>query len=312
MKLVEGAFKCSRVPDIRICFVGHITRDRIRIGNREERIQPGGTAWYGAIVAAGLGADVCIVTSFSATDRDLLTRDLHTSGAAIHVDLSPHSTTFVNRYDDVTLESRSQWIEAVAEPLDRLPVDLDADVTVFGPLTPLDFPPELMSEASSESIVALDIQGLLRSPSVGPVSSSLSVRLHEYLLEADVVKASLEEACAATSTPTAKEAADVFLSYGISEILITLGSRGSLVTTKWDCIELPAFGAGEIVDTTGCGDVYLASYIVKRMGGQSVRDAAEAASAAAALSATTLGVPRITDNDIKSVIRTGRVVEPGP
>ena len=84
------------------------------------------------------------------------------------------------------------------------------------------------------------------------------------------------------------------------------------MVTKEESWEIPAYSAGRIIDTTGCGDVYLAAYVVKRIAGQSVSDAAQTASAAAALSATTFGAPQITHEDVRSTILGKRIDTSGP
>lgn len=74
---------------------------------------------------------------------------------------------------------------------------------------------------------------------------------------------------------------------------ITDGARGSWflcgARASGESFAQPAFPVERIVDTTGCGDVFHGAFLHARHQGQSWRDCARFASAAAALSATALG-----------------------
>jgi len=71
---------------------------------------------------------------------------------------------------------------------------------------------------------------------------------------------------------------------------VTDGARGSWFRTgDGKSFHQPAFEAGRIVDTTGCGDVFHGAFLFALSQGESVERGATMASAAAALSATALG-----------------------
>jgi sugar/nucleoside kinase (ribokinase family) len=71
-------------------------------------------------------------------------------------------------------------------------------------------------------------------------------------------------------------------------VIITRGECGCTGLTTEGIFKLPAFKV-EVVDTTGCGDVFHGAYAVAIARGRSGVDAATFASAAAALCATQLG-----------------------
>ena len=71
-------------------------------------------------------------------------------------------------------------------------------------------------------------------------------------------------------------------------VIITLGRKGCVGLSNDGIFELPAYKV-EVVDTTGCGDVFHGAYALAVARRKSVIEAARFASAAAALCATKLG-----------------------
>ena len=65
------------------------------------------------------------------------------------------------------------------------------------------------------------------------------------------------------------------------EVLLTLGSEGSLIYAENTLFRIPAYPPKEVVDATGCGDTYMLGYLYMRNKGASY---AEAGTFAAALS----------------------------
>ncbi|MDX1741031.1 MAG: PfkB family carbohydrate kinase [Rhodothermales bacterium] len=288
---------------MRVCFVGHITRDRIWVEDVGERLQPGGAAWYGSHAVSSMDVDVHVVTRLGEADREEVVGSLESLGISVDVYPSRHTTTFCNRYTRDDPEVRIQSLVSLADPFQLAQLECSADAFVFGPLNPADFAAEVVASVAPRTLVALDIQGLIRSSGTGKVGRSRHPELVRFLGPSTIVKASLEEAFVASGTGEVDAAIDFLLSKGVREVLITRGSEGSIVATSQARIEVPAYSFGDILDTTGCGDVYLAVYVVKRIQRCSIRHAAHCASAAAGLSATALGPPHISKGDIEAAIR---------
>jgi ribokinase len=80
-------------------------------------------------------------------------------------------------------------------------------------------------------------------------------------------------------------------------VVETLGADGSLTTTRHDSFHTPAFRVN-VVNTTGAGDVFHGAYLVGLLEGWDAKATALFASAAAALTCTSLGGPgRIPSSD---------------
>ena len=69
---------------------------------------------------------------------------------------------------------------------------------------------------------------------------------------------------------------------GVGEVVVTLGSRGSLVVADGQAERIPATPIRGELDPTGAGDAFAISYLVARSAGQSTTAAARRASAVVA------------------------------
>ena len=76
-----------------------------------------------------------------------------------------------------------------------------------------------------------------------------------------------------------REAAKLIHSWGVTEVIITLGSEGSLIYVDDTFYEIPAYPPHEVVDATGCGDTYSAGYLYKRLQGANPTEAGKFAAA---------------------------------
>jgi sugar/nucleoside kinase (ribokinase family) len=120
--------------------------------------------------------------------------------------------------------------------------------------------------------IALDGQGPLRAPALGPLH--LTGELGPDLLRhVQALKLSEEEALAAFAT---RDATEIARRTGVAEVLVTMGATGAHVAADG---EIGAVGAGPIagVDPTGAGDSFLALYADGRAEGLSPLAAADAA-----------------------------------
>ena len=79
------------------------------------------------------------------------------------------------------------------------------------------------------------------------------------------------------------------LDFDVDEMIITNGSHGSRIITNNDEIKINAVKCNHIVDSTGCGDTYMAAYISKRLNNYSDRQSGEFASEIASKKLTKSG-----------------------
>jgi Sugar kinases, ribokinase family len=126
-------------------------------------------------------------------------------------------------------------------------------------LNELDFKQIELLRNSSEYF-ALDLQGLCRS-----VKDNLIIRKQwewssKYLHLFDIVKADLYELYALSNNESFEQSINKIAESGCKIILVTLGKVGSLAFYKDILLYMSSFEPNRIVDTTGAGDVFLASF----------------------------------------------------
>jgi ribokinase len=93
------------------------------------------------------------------------------------------------------------------------------------------------------------------------------------------------------SVEEAKQCAAALLQKGFSKVILTLGSRGSLLATK-DASEICAPFAVTPLDTTGAGDAFIGSFAVFLAEGFEEREALQRSNLYAALSTTQAGTQK--------------------
>ncbi|MEO6315130.1 MAG: carbohydrate kinase family protein, partial [Chitinophagaceae bacterium] len=86
--------------------------------------------------------------------------------------------------------------------------------------------------------------------------------------------------------------------WGVKEVVITLGSKGSVIYTDGVFYDIPVFVPQVVADTTGCGDTYMAGYLSQRILGKDPQQAGEFASAMAALKIESYGPFTGTPEDV--------------
>ena len=94
---------------------------------------------------------------------------------------------------------------------------------------------------------------------------------------------------AVTDVASATRAAEVFLSKGTRNALITLGENGALLHDGSRAVHVPAFNAGTVVETTGAGDAFNGGFAVALAEGLDPAEAVRFGAATAGISVTRPG-----------------------
>ncbi len=112
--------------------------------------------------------------------------------------------------------------------------------------------------------------------------------LKESLPLIDYITPNEDEASYYTGQDTPEEMAEVFLSYGVRNVIIKLGAKGCYFRNANTAIRLPAC-AVSAVDATGAGDSFLAGFASELLRGASDAEALRFGNACGALCTTALG-----------------------
>lgn len=262
-----------------ICCIGHITKDKIVTPNRTVYMA-GGTSFYFSYAINQLPKDVTfsLVTAMDPTEKEPVEKMLK-AGIDVSMNASRNTVFFENIYGENQNE-RKQRVLAKADPFTIQQLEhVDAKVFHLGSLLADDFPTEVVEYLSHKGRVSIDVQGYLREvrdEKVYPIDwkEKLKVLKHTYYL-----KVNETEMETITGLKEAHEAAKLIHAWGVTEVIITLGSEGSLVYVDDKFYEIPAYPPHEVVDATGCGDTYSAGYLYRRLQGATPTEAGKFAAA---------------------------------
>lgn len=262
-----------------ICCIGHITKDKIVTPNRTVYMA-GGTSFYFSYAINQLPKDVTfsLVTAMDPTEKEPVEKMLK-AGIDVSMNASRNTVFFENIYGE-NQNDRKQRVLAKADPFTIQQLEhVDAKVFHLGSLLADDFPTEVVEYLSRKGRVSIDVQGYLREvrdEKVYPIDwkEKLKVLKHTYYL-----KVNETEMETITGLKNPHEAAKLIHAWGVTEVIITLGSEGSLVYVDDKFYEIPAYPPHEVVDATGCGDTYSAGYLYRRLQGATPTEAGKFAAA---------------------------------
>lgn len=264
-----------------ICCIGHITLDKI-ITPKQTVYMPGGTSYYFShgIYHLKDHAHYKLVTSLASSEYQSV-NELRAKGINVEVIPSRYTVYFENKYGE-NQNNRTQRVLAKADPftVEKLK-HMEARFFHLGSLLSDDFPLEVIKFMSAKGILSVDAQGYLREvrgEKVYPVDWEEKREALKYI---DILKVNEHEAAVLTGSSDYDEAVHLLHEWGVKEVLLTLGSEGSLIYAENKLYRIPAYPPKEVVDATGCGDTYMLGYLYMRNKGASY---AEAGTFAAALS----------------------------
>ena len=262
-----------------ICCIGHITKDKIVTPHRVVYMA-GGTYFYFAYAINQLPNDVSfsLVTSMDPTETQPAEK-MRQAGIDVTLNASRNTVFFENIYGENQNE-RKQRVLAKADPFTIEQLEhVDAKVYHLGSLLSDDFSNEVVEYLAKKGKVSIDVQGYLREvrdEKVYPIDwkDKLKVLKNTYYLKVNEI-----EMETITGLKDAHEAAKLLHSWGVTEVIITLGSEGSLIYVDDTFYEIPAYAPHEVVDATGCGDTYSAGYLYQRTLGATPTEAGKFAAA---------------------------------
>ena len=289
-----------------VCVIGHITRDIIQIEKAEKEL-PGGVAYYFSMAFKSLGGSVCVITKCAEEDK-LLLNDLVKHDIDIFYVKSGQTTTFENIYLK-DFNSREQKVSSLATPF--IPQEIayvSPQYFHLGPLTNKDISLDILRVLSQQSKVSLDIQGCLRIIDNGAIRHADWQEKDEGLTYVNILKADEDEAKILSGEENIERAAERLATYGIDEIVITLGRKGSLIYSKGEVYRIPSFPPQKMVDPTGCGDTYIAGYLFKRLRSSAISEAGQFAAAVASLKLGGYGPFAGSEEDVAKFLEVSRVL----
>src|SRR5438105_2358963 len=188
----------------------------------------GGGPYYAALALRALARPGAIAAKCGAAERDALLPPLAATGLPVRCLAGRSTTTFAFAYEgerrQLTTEALGDvWTPAeadgwVARALGR------AEWVHVAPLLRGDFPPETLERLARGRRLSFDAQGLVRPRRLGPVVTDADYD-QDLLQHVSILK--LSEGEARILVDGLDEAA--LGSFGVREVVVTLGSRGAVV-----------------------------------------------------------------------------------
>ncbi|MDO5571163.1 MAG: PfkB family carbohydrate kinase [Bacteroidales bacterium] len=285
-----------------LCCVGHITLDKV-VTPKNTVHMPGGTAFYFTHAIKNLkGIDYKLITAVGENEHSVV-EELRSEGINVSAMPSKYSHFFENIYGE-NQDNRTQNVLAKADPFTIESVkDVEANIIHLGSLMADDFSLDVLKYVASKSKVSVDSQGYLREvrgKKVYPIdwTEKLEALKHIHFLKANELEMEV-----LTGYNDVKSAAKQLYDWGVKEVLITLGSLGSVIYAGGDeYIRIPAYKPKEVVDATGCGDTYMTGYLYKRALGESLEQAGRFAAAISSLKIENIGPFKGSYQDIINVM----------
>ena len=266
---------------------------------------PGGTSYYFSHGISHLKdtKHYQLVTALAPSEFKAV-KDIRAKGIKVTVIPSHRTVYFENTYGE-NQDNRSQRVLAKADPFTVEQLEnINAHIFHLGSLLADDFSLDVVKYLSTKGILAVDAQGYLREvrgEKVYPIDWTDKVEALKYI---DILKVNEHEMEVLTGQTDIKQAALQLAEWGVKEVLITLGSLGSIIYAEGTFHKIPAYPPKDIVDATGCGDTYATGYLYMRNKGASYEEAGCFAAAMSTLKLEASGPFSKTEEDVWNIIRT--------
>lgn len=291
-----------------ILCIGHITHDRIINPLMPEGIDcAGGTAYYVAWAMKHLPQDIRfgVVTAVGDDLKHEITH-LQEAGIDIVAHPSPSSVYFENRYEG-DMNKRHQRVLSKAKPFSReMLAEAEAEVFHLGTLLQDDFDADVVEYLATKGRVCIDVQGYLREVRGEKVYAVDWKDKLRVLKSTDILKVNEHEIDVLTNGErNLHEAAKMIRRWGVREVLITLGSFGSVIYSDDRFYDIPGYKPHKAVDATGCGDTYTAGYLYARSKGATCEEAGRLAAAMCTLKLEHTGPFNNTIEEVRQIVSHG-------
>lgn len=290
-----------------ICCIGHITLDKI-VTPKQTTYMPGGTSYYFSHGIKHLKDkdNYKLVTALAPSEYKAV-EEMRSAGIQVEVLPSRKTVYFENVYGE-NQDNRTQRVLAKADPftVEELKNE-EARFFHLGSLLSDDFSLDVVKLLSGKGILAVDAQGYLREvrgEKVFPVDWKDKKEALKYI---NILKVNEHEAEVLTGYKDTKQAALQLAEWGVKEVLLTLGSLGSLIYAEGVFHQIPAYPPKEVVDATGCGDTYAMGYLYMRNKGASYEEAGCFAAAMSTIKLEKSGPFSGTEEQVWNIIRNSNL-----
>ena len=265
---------------------------------------PGGTSYYFSHGISHLNdwKNYKLVTSLAPSEYSSVDE---LTGKGLNVEIIPSKKTvyFENSYG-INQNNRTQRVLAKADPFTVEKIQhIEAKIFHLGSLLSDDFSLDVIKYLSKKGILSVDAQGYLREVRGENVYPIDWCEKKEALKYVHILKVNEHEAKVLTGLDDYQVAARQLAEWGVKEVLLTLGSEGSIIYAENSFYYIPAYPPKEVVDATGCGDTYMLGYLYMRNKGVSYEEAGCFAAALSTVKLEKSGPFSGTEEDAWKIIK---------
>ena len=251
----------------------------------------GGEAVNAAIACAKLGMRTGILCRLGEDEAgELVIRALERSGVdtgRIHREgMTPVTTMFVR--DDGTRKSVTNEAHRISFHPEREPERLtDARALILGSMfrAPFDDPEVIRSVVGAAKKAGMLVAADTKLPNFRVLGLE---EIRDSLEMTDYITPNEDEARYFSGKDDPSEMADVFLQYGVKNVIIKLGGKGCLLKNAEKEIRLEAYPI-RALDATGAGDHFVAGFVSELLRGKNPEEALRFANACGAVCTTAVG-----------------------
>jgi len=253
-----------------IVILGHIVKEMIYFPDRIEGPVLGSPVAYSSVIAGKLGAKVVVVTRAGKDVSNYLLSPIFqvvadkkgikiegektTLSKLIYLDCGEKRIEYPQKAPIISFEDiPNEYLNCQLAYICTM--DYEVPLDVITRLKELGIP------------LAIDLGGYGGAHGQTHPSEEEKKRptlLKSYVANFEVVKASDEDCRLLFGERSDEEVVDIFLGWGVKNVLITEGLKGVFVATKEKRYRIPAFnGEKEVIDRTGAGDSLTAGFLVE-------------------------------------------------
>jgi sugar/nucleoside kinase (ribokinase family) len=254
-------------------------------------LNAGGEAVNAAVAAAKLGLKTGILCALGNDAAGELVLDMLRKGgvdtrSVVRTAATPVTTMFV-RQDGTRKSITNQTHRFNFHPEKDSSLFTDAKAVLLGSLfrAPFDDPAVVQGVVSSARTAGQLVFADTKIPNFKALALA---DLRDSLPQIDYITPNEDEARHFTGKEDPEAMADVFLEYGVKNVIIKLGGKGCLLKNRETLIRLPA-QLVEAVDATGAGDNFGAGFISEILRSAPPEEALRFANACGAVCTTAVG-----------------------
>jgi sugar/nucleoside kinase (ribokinase family) len=294
-----------------IASVGHFAIDSIFL---REKAAPyvilGGSVAYVSLLARRLDARVAVVSKVGGDFPNAYLWWLGQEGIDLsgvvrieNVQTTRFDLKYVPDFSERTLQLRSK---ADGITVKDLPANLKARVLHIAPIAG-EVTQEVVEELKKRAeVLSLDPQGIVRNfDADGNVTYGI-LEPRKILELANIYKSSAAEIQAATGLSDVASAVKAVHDCGVEIVIVTLGTKGAMLSVDGASYDVPAFPPEKLVDPTGAGDAFMGGLLAEYVKGEDLLWCACAGSAAASLVVEAVG-PTFSGGK-EEIYRRGRLL----